>query len=196
MNSVSSLQARNVSYPWTGSIIGVRWAVWWCLTSPAQPASSAVAIGNGTLTTRPCFPTENPSPASCWPTRYLLCLKGCSIHREMEYDYLFWLVHIHLELRIGVFVRPLFLPETLTSQQQNDFLPLSLSLSLCSVTSLSGSCPQTASTGSVRPTASLPGWRFRSKRTRTLVKLWGNKNNNKRNLREYGAQMMHCTLNS
>lgn len=75
VNFMSSLQARSVSYPWPGSIIKVRWAVLWCLTSPAHPASLAVAIGNRTLTTRQCCPTETPSPASCWPTRWFSAFK-------------------------------------------------------------------------------------------------------------------------
>lgn len=52
--------------------------------------------------------------------------------------------------------------------------PLNNKMSLCSVTLLSGLFQQTASTSSVRPTASLRGWRLQSKKTRTLERLWGN----------------------
>lgn len=45
---------------------------------------------------------------------------------------------------------------------------------VCSVTCLSELCQLTALIDSVRPTASLPGWRPQSRRTRTLEKLWGN----------------------
>lgn len=52
--------------------------------------------------------------------------------------------------------------------------PLFVCLSVCSVTWLSASCQQRASAGSARPTASLHGWRSRSKTTRTSERLWGN----------------------
>lgn len=53
-------------------------------------------------------------------------------------------------------------------------LSLAVRLSLCSVIYLSGSSQQTASTGSVRPTASSRGWRFPLRTTRTSERRWGN----------------------
>lgn len=70
--------------------------------------------------------------------------------------------------------------EPLTIQQQNVSVPVTVGLSLCSVTWLSGLCQQTASTSSARPTALLHGWRHPSRRTRTLKRLWGDSRGEKK----------------
>lgn len=86
--TLSSFQVRSVSFPWPGSTIKARWAASWCLTSPAHPVSAAVATGNRTWTTKPCCPTESPSPASCWPTRWFSAITATN---ESFISTAFWL---------------------------------------------------------------------------------------------------------